>query len=246
MIVIGGRAHSVEEIIKVGQLGYPYAEINIDDPAKIEKQLEELLELKEKYNLYYLAHYPNEGNPTDLKNLKENFVPKLKKLMRFSATLGIKKATMHFWMDKRWATEDVIVAKIDMLTELADYAGQNNVVLCLENLTSNQESFSRYFKLIPSLRMTMDIGHGQLLSKENTCFGFMEHLFDKIAHVHVHDNLGGTGVKDDLHLALGEGIVDYPGIFSILKKKGYDSTMTMEVKPPDMGRTQKAIEKYIF
>ncbi len=45
MTVIGGRAHSLEEINKVGQLGYPYAEINIDDPEKIEKQLEELIDL---------------------------------------------------------------------------------------------------------------------------------------------------------------------------------------------------------
>jgi len=91
----------------------------------------------------------------------------------------------------------------------------------------------------------MDIGHGELLSSENTSFGFMEHLFPKIEHIHVHDNYGGTSVKDDLHLPLGEGIVDYPKILGILKEKGYNSTITLEVQPPDMTRSRDEVERYI-
>ncbi len=245
MVTIGGRAHTIEEIIKVGEMGYPFAEINIDDPENIESQLPELIRLREKYNLYYLAHYPNEGNPADLKNLENRFLPKVKKLIFLSGQLEIEKGTIHFWMDNRWASEEIIAAKIDMLAELADYATENNIVLCLENLTARQDSFTRFFERIPNLRMTMDIGHGQLLSRENTSFGFMEHHFDKIAHVHVHDNHGGTGVEDDLHLPLGEGIVDYPAILTILQQKNYQSTITMEVKPADMAKTRTAIEQYI-
>ncbi|NQU65989.1 MAG: sugar phosphate isomerase/epimerase, partial [SAR324 cluster bacterium] len=63
--------------------------------------------------------------------------------------------------------------------------------------------------------------------------------------VHVHDNLGGSSVKDDLHLALGDGIVDYPGILSTLKEKGYQSTITLEVKPEDMPRSLNEVKVYI-
>jgi sugar phosphate isomerase/epimerase len=52
-------------------------------------------------------------------------------------------------------------------------------------------------------------------------------------------------VKDDLHLPLGEGIVDYPGIFTLLKRKAYTSTITMEVKPPAMIKTRDEIMKYM-
>lgn len=245
MATIGGRAHTLEEIKQVGELGYPFAEINIDDPDAIEAQMDQLLELKQRYKLFYLAHYPNEGNPSDLKTLRSVFVPKLKRLMAFSPRLGINKGTLHFWMDKRWASQALIDAKIDMLAELVEQARQMNMILCLENLTSRQESFQDYFRQIPDLRMTMDIGHGQLLSRENTSFGFMEHVFDKIEHLHVHDNLGGTTVHDDLHLPLGDGVVDYPRIFTILKQKGYRSTITMEVKPEAMAQTYQAIVSYI-
>jgi sugar phosphate isomerase/epimerase len=46
-------------------------------------------------------------------------------------------------------------------------------------------------------------------------------------------------------LLLGEGIVDYTAIITSLIKKGYDSTITMEVKPGDMSRTRKSLEDCI-
>lgn len=245
MITIGGRAHNLDEIKQVVALGYPFVEINVDVPEAIEQHLDTLLSIKKQYDVYYLAHYPNEGNPADLKNLRETFLPKIKTLIELSSQLGIEKGTIHFWMDRRWASEEIVSEKTAMLGELVEHAEKNSMVLCLENLTARQESFSRIFKMIPNLRMTMDIGHGQLLSSTNTSFGFMEHVFERIVHVHVHDNFGGTGVQDDLHLPLGEGIVDYPAILSILKQKGYDSTITMEVKPAAMAKTQKAIERCI-
>lgn len=245
MITIGGRAHTIEEIIQVCKLGYPFVEINLDDPGKIESQLDSLLALKKEYGIQYLAHFPNEGNPSDLKTLETVFVPKIKKLMAFSPNLGIQKATIHFWMDKRWASETIISEKIRMLADLADHAEAVNLQLCLENLTERHESFARCFAAIPRLKMTMDIGHGQLLGKENAAFGFMDHVFEKIGHIHVHDNLGGTGVKDDLHLPLGQGIVAYPKILSVLVEKGYHSTITMEVKPDQMAGTQKFMGPYI-
>ncbi|MBU2643825.1 sugar phosphate isomerase/epimerase [bacterium] len=245
MITVGGRAHTIAEINKVGKLGYPFAEINIDDPVRVKEDIAVLRELKASYDMYFLAHYPNEGNPNDLKNLRENFLPRLKQLIAYSADLDIHKGTMHFWMDKRWTDASVIAAKIEMLAELVDFAETCELVLCLENLSAQHDSFSMFFEAIPNLRMTMDIGHGELLSKENTAFGFMENVFSKIAHVHVHDNLGGNSVKDDLHLALGDGIVDYPRILALLKEKGYQSTITMEVKPGDMPRTLKVLKAYI-
>ncbi len=222
-------------------------EINFNDPDEIKSLLNPLLDIKKKYSVYFLAHFPNEGNPADLDNLTSNFLPKIKRLIELCPQLGIKRATIHFWMDKRmeWATKKLIAKKIMLLTTLVAYAKKHEVTLCLENLSCSYDSFERFLSEIPDLRMTMDIGHAQLLTTKNTCFGFMEHLFKKIANIHVHDNLGGNKVSDDLHLSLGEGIVDFPNIFSILKKKGYQSTMTMEVKPDKMKETQTMIEQYI-
>ena len=246
MPVIGGRAHNIEQIHEVGKFGYQYVEISLLEPDEVRGQIDELMKLREKYGLYYLAHYPNEGNPFDLNELGGRFIPKMRKLIDLTKKLGIPKGTIHFWIDKRWAPAQMISAKIALLSDLVSYAMDKDVVICIENLTERYDSFTAAFDAIPDLKMTMDIGHGELLSSRNTSFGFAEHVFDRIEHVHVHDNNGGKGVQDDLHLALGDGKVDYPAILSILKKKDYNSTITMEVKPADMPRTKKNVENFIF
>jgi sugar phosphate isomerase/epimerase len=245
MVTIGGRAHTIEEIHEVGRLGYPFVEISLDDPEAVAGQVPGLLEMKKAYGISYLAHYPNEDNPFDVGVLKDRFIPRIKALLDLSRQLGITKATMHFWIDRRWAPAELIPRKLDLLSVVVGYGTEHGITICIENLSERAESFQAAFEAIPELRMTLDIGHAQLLSRENTSHRFIEHHFSRIVHVHVHDNHGGTSVKDDLHLALGDGKVDYPTIISELMSRGYDSTITMEVKPVDMPRTRVVLERYI-
>jgi sugar phosphate isomerase/epimerase len=245
MITIGGRAHTMEEIREVAGFGYPFMEISLDDPATVEKWLPELLELKKTWGISYLAHYPNEDNPFDVEILRSRFLPRIKALMDLSCRLGIDKATLHFWIDRRWAPPDLIPRKIELLSRIVDCGREYGIIVCIENLSERSDSFLPAFEAIPGLRMTLDIGHAQLLSRQNSSFRFIEEHFERISHIHVHDNRGGTSVKDDLHLPLGEGIVDYPAIFASLLSRGYASTVTMEVKPGDMSKTSRALEECI-
>ncbi len=242
MISIGGRAHTMREVHEVAGLGYPFIEMSLDDPEIVSVWIPELLEVRKTWGISYLAHYPNEDNPLDVAVLRERFVPRIKALIDLSEPLGIVKATMHFWIDKRWAPEGLIPRKIELLEEIVSYATLAGVVICIENLSERHDSFQQAFKIVPNLMMTLDIGHAQLLARQNTSHQFIEHCMDRIGHVHVHDNYGGASVKDDLHLALGEGVVDYRAILSALAEGGYDSTITMEVKPVDMPRTMEALK----
>lgn len=245
MVTIGGRAHSIEQIHEVGKLGYPYVEISLSVPERIERELDELLEVKNQYGVSYLAHYPNEGDPVDVANLRNRFLPRMKRLFELSASVGVEKGTFHFWLDERRMSRDIVLQKIELIAEMVASARSRGIVLCLENLSEPYPDFIPAFDYVPDLRMTLDIGHAQLLTEENTSFGFILNCFDRIQHIHVHDNQGGTSHKDDLHLPLGEGIVDYPRIFSLLKEKGYASTVTMEVKPSEMAGTKAEILKYL-
>jgi len=243
MFIIGGRAHSLKQTHEVGKLGYPFAEISLYVPEDVERDLDELLKLKTIYGIYYLAHYPNEDNAFDAKVLKERFVPRMKKLLRLSESLGITKGTFHFWMDERYVSRAVTSLKVDLAAEMVASAVSAGVTLCIENLSERYYHFTPMFERIPNLKMTLDIGHGQLLAKVNTSFGFIENCFSRIEHIHIHDNRGGKSPKDDFHLPLGEGTVDYPRIFSLLQGKGYGSTVSMEVKLSDMAKTRDAILK---
>lgn len=245
MITIGGRAHNIEEIFEVAKLGYPFLEISLNDPAIVEDWMPQLMEIKNKYGVSFLAHYPNEDNPLDVNVLRNKFLPRIKTLMYLSRQLDITKATIHFWIDQRWLPAELLPGKLELLSRIVDYGNEYGITVCIENLSEHSESFVTAFNAVPDLRMTLDIGHAQLLAKQNTSFRFIEDNFSRIVHLHVHDNRGGTSVKDDLHLPLGEGIVDYEAIIKSLIEKGYDSTITMEVKPGDMSRTKKSLEDCI-
>jgi sugar phosphate isomerase/epimerase len=54
---------------------------------------------------------------------------------------------------------------------------------------------------------------------------FIRTFPDRIYHVHANDNLG----KNDDHLPIGAGIIDFPEIVKGLKGIGYDETITLEV-----------------
>lgn len=244
MITIGARAHNLDEVIAVSELGFTLIEVSLDDPATVRSWIPRLLEIKNACGVSYLAHYPNEGNPFDVSILRGKFLPRIRALMEISRELDISKATVHFWIDKRWASAELIRDKLDVLSRIVDYGNASGITVCLENLSERSESFTPAFEAIPDLRMTLDIGHAQLLASRNTSFRFIEDHFSRIAHVHVHDNRGGTSVKDDLHLPLGEGNVDYKAILKSLIHRGYDSTMTMEVKIKEMLRTKQTLEDF--
>jgi len=79
--------------------------------------------------------------------------------------------------------------------------------------------------------MTLDIGHGELLSEKNTAYDFLAQCHEKIYHMHVHDNRGGSTQADDLHLLPGQGRIDFGSILRVVGRKGYTRIMTIEVDP---------------
>jgi len=95
-------------------------------------------------------------------------------------------------------------------------------VLCIENLSEHADHFAPAFRRLPELCMTLDLGHGEILSRPNASFGFITHFPERMRHVHLHDNHGGSEVRDDLHLPVGAGCVDFTGILRELRTVGYD------------------------
>ncbi|MDI6741204.1 MAG: sugar phosphate isomerase/epimerase [Smithella sp.] len=235
----------MEETLEVSKLGFPFIEISLDDPETVSLWIPQLLEIKNTCGIFFLAHFPNEDNPFDVEILRTKFLPRIKTLMNLSRQLDIQKATLHFWMDKRWASADLIRGKLQILSRIVEYGSDCGITICIENLSERADSFAPAFDAIPDLRMTLDIGHAQLLASRNTSFRFIEEYFSRIAHIHAHDNNGGVTVKDDLHLPLGQGSVNYRAIMKSLLEKGYESTISLEVRTQDMLKSKQTLKDCI-
>ncbi len=135
--------------------------------------------------------------------------------------------------------------KRSFLTAICAYASENGVLIGLENLSETAADLGPVLEAVPDLGLTLDIGHGQLLASTNTSFDIIERLSASIKHIHVHDNRGGRGVKDDLHLPIGEGIIDFQKIFGALMNKGYNGTVTLELENEVLESSRKLIQEIV-
>lgn len=97
------------------------------------------------------------------------------------------------------------------LVEIGRYAADRGVLACLENMISIREFFCRYpeeilgmTEDIEGIGVTFDVGH----ANTNGVVGSFLPYLHRINHVHVHDNHG----KQDEHLALGDGTVDWESV----------------------------------
>ena len=230
-MLIGGRAHSLEEASRVGPAGFDFAEINLLHSHQSFQEIPSLLKLQDQYNLFYLVHAPEEGSPFDCAQLRTSLLPQIKALVEFASELDARLITAHFWLDERYIQQPVLREKLAILEEMLMLAREKQIPFCLENLSERACDFEPAFRHFPDLGMTLDIGHGELLSPENTAYSFIQEFPDRIRHIHIHDNRGGNSPGDDLHLPLGEGSINFPPILSALVQSGYDGTITLEVPP---------------
>ena len=226
-------------------LGLEFAEISIPNLNKFKKHISEYLRLKQETHLPYLCHGPREGDPNDVSSLQRGYLPHVLDILDTMPKLNMSLLTLHLWMDRRYVKAHVIDFKIELLRTIVHEARDKGIIICLENLSEDWHDLRRPFDELPHLNLTLDVGHAQLLRKENTSFGFMKAYPDRIKHVHLHDNLGGDRPEDDVHLPPGRGIVDFKTILTALARVGYQRTATLELRPQEIESSIGFIKKLI-
>ena len=201
---------------------YPYRGINED---------RELVDLINSYDLKYTIHSPFiDLNIASLNRAMADFsVDEIKRSVDLANMIDSDIVVVHpgtIGFNGRGNEELIYKISEDHLKIIGDYAKDNEVNACIENLPNivdfmfmdvNQLN-DTLVKL--NLPMTLDIGHAH-----TNGFTPDEIYFDSIKHIHVHDNPG----DDDTHLALGEGTFDVNGFFDIFTKNNYDGIYMLEL-----------------
>jgi sugar phosphate isomerase/epimerase len=244
-ILLGGTARSPGDVIALQKLGLRFAEVVIVDPDDFRLLQDEYQALLQAADFFYLCHGPREGDPNDIHTLETVYLPKVLQVLDIMPELEMRILTLHLWLDPRFVSEAVIAYKIGFLKRVTERAGDRGIIVCLENLSENAFQLADVFAALPQLNLTLDLGHAELLSPENTSFGFLENLSRRIKHIHLHDNRGGSSPDDDLHLPVGEGKIDFSKIFQRLHAVRYSGTMTLELRPPEIQTCLGRVERLI-
>ena len=231
---LGGTARRPEDVVTFHELGLQFAEIPIAVPEEFDTFKGRYQALREQLQMYYLCHGPQEGEPNNTEELEISYLPKVIKILSIMPELGMKLLTLHLWLDPRFVRQDSIDYKTGLLKRIIERACDLGITVCLENLSESATHLAGIFETLPLLNLTLDMGHAELLSGENTSLGFILRHPEKIKHIHLHDNLGGNSPDDDLHLPVGDGTIDFEKIFRDLHSIRYHGTITLELQPEEI------------
>jgi sugar phosphate isomerase/epimerase len=83
----------------------------------------------------------------------------------------------------------------------------------------------------------LDVGHANVGG--DRLDGLLKAFGDRLCHVHLSDNRG----REDDHMPLGAGRIDWPRAVRLLKASGYDGTITLEVFSIDRDYLLQSAEK---
>lgn len=233
-LALGGTARNARDVMALQELKLEFAEISAKRRNNFNRNISNFLKLKENTEFYYLCHGPDEGDPNNISTLEKDYFPRIVEIIDIMPVLGMSLLTLHLWMDRRFVKTQVYDFKIDLLGRIIKKAREKDITICLENLSEDWQDLEMPFSEIPLLNLTLDVGHGELLRKENTSAGLIRAYPDRIKHLHLHDNFGGDVPGNDLHLPAGKGIVDFKGIFNALSTIGYQGTATLELRPQEI------------
>lgn len=245
----------LQELETISTLGFDYLELTMDPPQAhhqmIAQQREQITRALARNNMKVICHLPTFLSTADLSDrIRKASLDEMLDSLKVAATLNPLKIVVHpsyvtglgaFVADqaRRYA--------LDSLAALVRRADDLGLSLCLENMFPRTnslvepEDFVQIVEEFPTLKLTLDTGHANIGSKrEKRCLAFIRRFPDRIDHVHVSDNFG----KDDNHLPVGAGIIDFPRIIKALKGIGYDRTVTLEVFSRDKDYLRISREKF--
>lgn len=244
-MLYGGHVKSVDDIGYLKDLKFDLGEVIFRNAESRAYWLDSGMSNAFDSNFFLIAHGPREGPPNDVDHLWQKYCPALQETVDVAHRLRIDFLTIHLWLDPRFVGPEAREEKRSFLRDICAYGRENGVLISLENLSETATDLGPVFEAVPDLGLTLDVGHGQLLTATNTSFDIIKNLSASIRHIHLHDNRGGRGVKDDLHLPIGDGIVDFHGIIHALAQMGYDGTMTLELEREDLLSSREKISQIV-
>jgi len=233
----------LKEIEEIGEMGFNYVEVTMDPPEatpqKILAQKRPIRELLHRYGMGITGHLPTFVWTSDLyESLRKVSIQETLDALEAGSELGIEKVVLHpgyitglgkFLLDR---SRGYGMESIGTILKKATGLG---MTLCIENMfpqanfLSTPYEFQEVFQSFPEIRLALDIGHANLGGGKNKSSEFIHQYGYRIGHVHANDNFG----KEDNHLPIGAGIIDFGKILRELNEAQYDETLTLEVFSKD-------------
>lgn len=224
----------VKEIKWISENEFDFIDLTIEPLKAYDINILKVKKSLEDYKLKAIGH-TNPFLPSifPIQSIRKVCLNEFKKYVNIFNKLGIKFMNIHpFYDAPLLSDEDKIKANIQFLKQVNKLCKSKGITLMLENFVKPFDKpriFSKILREVPGLKIHLDVGHANINQKENLTKEFFEKLSKKIVHLHFSDNRG----KNDTHLPLGCGNIEWEKIIKIIKKFKFNETITLEVFSPD-------------
>ena len=222
-----------DELERIAATGFDFVDLTLEPPgawpqdgARIARLLADVRLAAVGHTAYYLPI------ASPFPELRAQAHAILRTAFDAFAAAGARAVNVHpDPINRLFGEYEVRARNAEAIAQLADEAASRGLVLMVENLG---RSFSRVEDLAPIFQASdrvgfhLDVGHAHMArgrGEPNRTAELLEAFGSRLAHVHVHDNLG----LDDLHLPLGAGTIDWSVVVTTLKAAGWDGTVSIEV-----------------
>jgi sugar phosphate isomerase/epimerase len=223
----------VDELRAIAGAGFEFVDLTLEPPSAWPVDATELARVVRELGLRVVGHTsPHLPIASAFDGLRERAHEILRECFAVFAAVGAEVVNVHPDSMPTVIPRDVVIARnAEAVASLAEDARTAGVRLMVENMGrsfATPEELSPLFGAAPGAGFHLDVGHAHLgrhPDEPNRTAALVDAFADRLAHVHVHDNLG----SDDLHLPLGTGSVDWLDIARVLRRSGYDGTVTIEI-----------------
>lgn len=123
---------------------------------------------------------------------------------------------------------------------VVNHAKRLGIIIAIENMfLSSPQLLQRVLEMVdsPYMRACLDVGHVNVYSVV-PLEEWIDSLGEYIVKVHINDN----DAESDLHLAFGEGNVDFQNVYRLLAERDVRALMTLEMLPDKLPGTLEYIE----
>lgn len=230
----------LEEINAIGALGIDYMELAMDPPQAhyhdLRRQKRAIRNKLDAKGLGLVCHLPTFVYTADLtESIRRASLEEVLNSLETAAELEAGKVVLHPSYIGGLAVfvlEQAKTLAMDAFDRVARRALTLGMTVCVENMFPRcqafvePDDFKSVFEAFAQFKLAFDIGHAHMDDPTgNRITGFLRCFGDRLAHVHISDNHG----RQDDHLPVGRGGIDYPSFVKDLCQIGYDGTLTLEI-----------------
>lgn len=226
---------------------FGFIEIGFGEMEKQRQEIDEdkINQLRDKKDLGLIVHLPfRQPIATTVEQFNNAAIDYLEELTEYASSMGAEKAVVHANIRYGQDKEEVRETVISQMKKLDEIGEKNSVEICFENIPFED---SRAFDLDEfgnilrerSLSMCFDIGHAVAEVGQKETIEFLEKYSEVVSHIHIQD----ARDRQDQHLSIGDGEIDFKPICS--QFQDFEGTASLEIFTDDREQIDLSRRKWM-